>query len=140
QASLPQFPFPAPNDTVPNGALVDDNQVNNVSDSDTATVGQQPDLVTVNCPGAPNLNITKTGPASFTAGQAGAYTLHVANGPAPAIATTGTITVTDPLPAGFTFTSASGAGWTCGSNGQTVTCSHPGPVAPGTALPNITVN
>ena len=41
------------------------------------------------------------------------------------------IVVTDLLPAQLTFVAASGAGWTCGAVGQTVTCTHAADLAVG---------
>ena len=95
---------------------------------------------------SPNLNITKTGPATgLTIGQPGAYILNVANaanaGPTadPAV-TPNPITVTDTLPAGLNFVSGTGTGWTCSAVGQVVTCFYNGPViAPGAAAPPITI-
>ena len=70
---------------------------------------------------SPALAITKTHVGSFTQGQAGAaYTITVGN--AGSVATSGTITVTDTLPAGLTYVSATGTGWSCGASGQVVTC------------------
>jgi uncharacterized repeat protein (TIGR01451 family) len=43
----------------------------------------------------------------------------------------GPITVTDVLPAGLTFVSGTGDGWTCSAVGQVVTCVHDGPLAAG---------
>lgn len=89
---------------------------------------------------APNLNIRKTGPARFTVGQQGAYTLNVQNNPA-AGPTTGPITVTDTLPAGMNFVSATGTNWTCSATGQLVTCNYSGTaLRPGAAAPPITIN
>jgi large repetitive protein len=45
----------------------------------------------------------------------------------------GPITVTDVLPAGLTYVSVTGTGWTCAATGQTVTCTNPGPLAVGAA-------
>ncbi|MBL8114876.1 MAG: IPT/TIG domain-containing protein, partial [Acidobacteria bacterium] len=41
------------------------------------------------------------------------------------------ISVTDTLPAGFTFVSATGSGWTCSAAGQTATCKYPGSLTVG---------
>jgi hypothetical protein len=41
------------------------------------------------------------------------------------------ISVTDALPAGFSFVSATGSGWTCSAAGQTATCKYPGSLAVG---------
>ena len=69
----------------------------------------------------PDLTIAKSHTGNFSQGQTGAtYTVTVSNlGTA---ATSGTITVSDTLPAGLTYSSASGAGWSCGAVGQVVTC------------------
>lgn len=70
----------------------------------------------------PDLSIAKAHVgASFTQGQKGAqYTLSVTNGGV--AATSGTVTVTDTLPAGLTFVSGTGTGWACSAAGQAVTC------------------
>lgn len=84
-----------------------------------------------------DLAITKTHSGDFTVGMNGVYTIGLANnGPSDA---TGTITVTDTLPAGLTYVSAVGTGWACGAAGQTVTCDRPGPLANGASAPNITL-
>lgn len=52
------------------------------------------------------------------------------------------LTVTDTLPAGMTpGTATSPSDWSCGTAGQTVTCTYTpaSAIAPGTALPNITI-
>jgi uncharacterized repeat protein (TIGR01451 family) len=84
-----------------------------------------------------DLAISKTHSGNFTVGQNGVYTLSVSNnGPNDE---TGTITVTDTLPAGLTYVSATGTGWTCGAVAQDVTCTHAGPLANGASLPDITL-
>lgn len=62
--------------------------------------------------GVPNLAITKTHTGNFIQGQTGAsYTITVTNiSTAP---TSGTVTVTDTVPAGLTATGIAGSGWTC---------------------------
>lgn len=76
--------------------------------------------VTVN-PGT-DLAITQnaTAPNPGISGQNVTFTLLPRNN-GPFAATT--VTVTDTLPAGFTYVSGTGTGWTCGAAGQTVTCS-----------------
>jgi uncharacterized repeat protein (TIGR01451 family) len=70
---------------------------------------------------ASDLQITSAHTGYFIAqGPAASYTLQPKNGGNGA--TSGTITVVDTLPAGLTYGSASGTGWTCGDAGQTVTC------------------
>jgi uncharacterized repeat protein (TIGR01451 family) len=84
-----------------------------------------------------DLAITKSHAGNFTVGTNGVYTLTVRNnGPSDAA---GTITVTDTLPAGLTYVSASGTGWTCGAAGQAVTCTRPGPLTNGATAPSITL-
>jgi uncharacterized repeat protein (TIGR01451 family) len=57
------------------------------------------------------------------------YTITVTNtGPQSA---NGQITVVDSLPAGLTYASVTGAGWTCAAVGVRVTCTNPGPLANG---------
>ena len=77
------------------------------------------------------LAISKTHSGNFTIGQPGVYTISVSNtGTAP---TSGTITVTDTIPAGLTYSSASGTGWSCSGAGQTATCTSSTPIAAGAA-------
>ncbi|MGZ8358421.1 MAG: DUF6701 domain-containing protein [Telluria sp.] len=52
---------------------------------------------------------------------------------------TGPVVVTDTLPSGLNFVSASGSGWSCGAAGQTVTCSNTATLAAGAALPTLTI-
>jgi uncharacterized repeat protein (TIGR01451 family) len=86
---------------------------------------------------AADLSITKTTASTFTVGSNATYTLTATNnGPQSAA---GTITVSDTLPAGLTYVSATGTGWTCGAAGQVVTCTRAGPVTSGTTLPAITL-
>ncbi len=95
------------------------NTGNNTSNTDTVSVTQLPDLTIAKA---------HVG-ANFTQGQNGAqYTLTVSNGGS--AATTGTMTVTDTLPAGLTFVSGTGTGWSCSAAAQVVTCTNAGtPIA-----------
>ncbi len=86
-----------------------------------------------------DLSINKSHVGNFEEGSAGTYTLSVSND-ASASDETGTITVTDTLPTGISFVSASGTGWTCGAIIQDVTCTHPGPLVAGNSLPDISLN
>ncbi len=99
----------------------------NNSDSDPTTVGSLPDL-----------SITKAHSGNFTVGTNGVYTITVANS-ASAGPTTGAITVTDTLPAGLTYVSATGTGWSCGVSSQTVTCTRAAALAAGGSAPAITL-
>ena len=92
---------------------------------------------TDNVVAAADLSITKTTASTFIVGSNAVYTLTATNsGPQSAA---GTITVSDTLPAGLTYVSATGTGWACSAAGQVVTCTRAGPVTSGTTLPAITL-
>jgi hypothetical protein len=75
----------------------------------------------------PDLAIKKIHTTSFVVGQTATYEMTISN---LGSTTTDPIVVTDTLPAGLTFNSASGAGWDCsGSSGANVSCTHPGPLS-----------
>lgn len=86
-----------------------------------------------------DLSINMTGPASVASSSNYAFTITVTNN-GPIAHPASTITVTDTLPTGFNFVSASGTGWSCGAVGQDVTCTHPGPLSIGSSLADITLN
>jgi uncharacterized repeat protein (TIGR01451 family) len=71
-----------------------------------------------------DLRMVKTSSNDFQTGNAGSYTLTVYND-GPSNHSGSTITVTDTLPTGITYTGYSGAGWTCSAVGQNVTCTTP---------------
>lgn len=96
---------------------------------------------TIATPPLPDLAITKTHSGNFIQGQTGTYTLRVQNLPTATGPTYGPVAVTDTLPEGFNFVSATGNNWNCSAVGQLVTCVYNGPaVNPGGSLPNITLN
>ncbi len=72
----------------------------------------------------------------FAVGVAGAYFVDVANNGPDAVA--GPVTMVDTVPAGYLVTAASGTGWSCTVT-TVVTCTNPGPVEVGRALPRITI-
>jgi uncharacterized repeat protein (TIGR01451 family) len=80
---------------------------------------------------APDLAIAKSHSGNFEVGVNGVYTIKLTNNGT--AATQQQITVTDTLPAGLTFVSGTGTGWTCNASGQMVTCTNPGPINMGTA-------
>ena len=85
---------------------------------------------------APDLVIAAGHTGSFTQGDSGdIYTIVVAN--AGAVASTGTVTVVDSLPAGLTATAVSGDGW--GVDLGTLTCSRSDALAAGATYPPISV-
>ena len=83
-----------------------------------------------------DLTIAKSHSGSFVPGRTGAaYTITVTNlGPG---STTGTVTVTDTLPAGVTATAIAGPGWTCVL--ATLTCTRSDVLAAGASYPPITL-
>ncbi len=95
---------------------------------------------------AADISLTKTAPASFMAGANGTYTFRVSNA-GPSVAT-GPLTITDHLPTGLTFVSASGSGWTCSttqlSNANKpmpgpLTCTNPQDLGVGSSAPVLSV-
>ncbi len=103
----------------------DPNPANNTDDDDTG-VNTRADLV-----------IAKSHVGTVTAGGDVTYTLAVRDaGPSDS---PGPITVTDALPDGLTFDSASGTGWVCDHDTGTITCVRQAGVALGTSAPDITV-
>jgi uncharacterized repeat protein (TIGR01451 family) len=94
----------------------------------TASTGQDFVLLNMEVLAVPNvpvddLQITNSSSSAFSRGNIVSYTLGVSNnGPN---SETGVITVVDTLPAGLTGGTASGSGWSCGTSGQTITCTNP---------------
>ena len=83
----------------------------------------------------PDLLIASSHTGNFGVGFNETYTVTVRN--VGGVPTTGTITVTDSLPAGLTFVSGSGAGWTCSPSGQVVTCTTPTVLDTGDSIPYV---
>jgi large repetitive protein len=79
--------------------------------------------------GRADLQITKSHAGSFAAGANGTYALSVVNlGPSTAASP---VVVTDVIPAGESFVSAAGTGWTCVFSSGTVACTSAGGLASG---------
>ncbi|MBI3250131.1 MAG: CSLREA domain-containing protein [Deltaproteobacteria bacterium] len=74
----------------------------------------------------PDLRLQKTRVDPFVNGQTGHYIFTITNDGK--VSTNGTITLTDQLPAGFTYKSASGQHWNCDA-GPPVTCTRTTPLA-----------
>lgn len=84
----------------------------------------------------PDLTIAKTHTGNFTQGDVGkTYSITITNGGT--AATSGTVTVTDALPAGLTATALSGTGWT--TNLATLTATRSDALAVGASYPALTV-
>ena len=111
--------------------LVNQATVSGGGDPSDATAN---DSVVVN-PGR-DLAISKTHAGNFFQGQVGAqFTIGVNN--AGGTATTGTVTVTDSLPAGLTATAMTGTGWTC--TPPAGPCTRSDALAAGASYPVITL-
>jgi uncharacterized repeat protein (TIGR01451 family) len=107
--------------------------------ADLVLLGAQ--IVSVTSEPKVDLSITKTATAPFYVGQTGSYTLRVRNGSGLNIERDDNpLVVTDVLPPGLAFVSATGSGWSCGASGQTVTCTRAPPLNPGQSAPDLTLN
>ena len=76
------------------------------------------------------LSVAGSAPAGVALGQTFAYTFTVGNPGGAGTATA--VTLSDPLPAGFTYVSAAASSGSCSQSGGTVSCAL-GQLAPGTA-------
>ncbi|MEJ0086371.1 MAG: hypothetical protein WDO72_11845 [Pseudomonadota bacterium] len=89
---------------------------------------------------AVDLGVTASHTGTFISGATGQYTITVSNGSGPNIEREDNIvTVKDTLPAGLTFNSATGTGWTCAAVAQVITCTHAPILNEGASLPPITL-
>jgi uncharacterized repeat protein (TIGR01451 family) len=87
-----------------------------------------------------DLSIVKSASGPFAVGGTATYSLTVANEAGPGVdREQAAVTVVDTLPAGLTFASASGPGWSCAAAGQVVTCSRGSTLAAGRAYPPVTL-
>ena len=107
-----------------------------VSGGGTAAAVSSNDSTTIN---TPDLSIAESHSGSFSDGSNGVFNISVSN-----VATGGTagpsggaITITDTLPAQYTFISAVANGWTCGAAGQVVTCTNSASINPGASAATI---
>ncbi|WP_412027145.1 beta strand repeat-containing protein [Deinococcus yunweiensis] len=102
----------------------------------TATLNNNTSEFSANMPFYPDLTISKTHTGTWTQGDTGrTYTLTVNN--VGSTVTSGTVTVTDTLPAGLSATAISGTGWSCVLG--TLTCTRSDALAIGGSYPVITV-
>ncbi|HEX3947027.1 MAG TPA: DUF11 domain-containing protein, partial [Acidimicrobiales bacterium] len=114
--------------------------VNHVQVTSTGTTDPTPgatatDPATVTT--SADLSIVKSHTGDLTPGTDASYTLAVANaGPSDAA---GPVTVTDTLPTGESYVSATGTGWTCTSVTGTVTCTLAAGLAAGATATPITL-
>lgn len=114
--------------------LVDAAALPSVTNVATLEGGGDPDTAghrasdTAPVSGAPDLQLQKRHTGSFTVGLPGSYRFDVQN--LGNVTTSGTVTIRDTLPAGLTFTSGTGVGWTFANTGQVVTMTSSAPIAP----------
>jgi len=105
--------------------------------SETGFATSDAGVATYTITGVPDLTITSVHTGNFTQGQTGAaYAITVSNvGSAP---TSGTVTVSDALPAGLVATNMAGNGWTCGLS----SCTRSDALQAGNSYPviNLTVS
>ncbi len=94
-------------------------------------------------PGPGCLAVTQTHPATFQNGSTGVYNLTVTNPAGGSTAPAPTAVVQETLPAGLTYSSFTGANWSCSadSTGQTFTCTRPNndDLAAGASYENLAV-
>jgi MSHA biogenesis protein MshQ len=84
-----------------------------------------------------DLAITKTRSGPLVRGANAPYTLTVTNiGPG---TLAGSLSVTDTLPAGLSYFSATGTGWSCSASGQVVTCGWVGTLVSGASASALTL-
>ena len=81
------------------------------------------------------LSIGSVHSGNFTKGEKSTIYIVTVSNAAGAMMTTGTVTVTDTLPAGLTLLSMTGTGWSCAGNA----CMRSDSIAAGTSYPPITV-
>ncbi|CAN5524834.1 hypothetical protein BH11ACT8_BH11ACT8_07170 [soil metagenome] len=85
----------------------------------------------------PDLKIVKSHTGTLVQGSNATYTLAVSN--VGTAKSQGPVTVTDTLPAGLTYVSATGSGWSCSQAAGKVTCTRSDSLAAGSAYPGITL-
>ncbi len=129
----------------------------NLNVSGTATGGNNPTEVSEGAPGnfatptglstadniqiatAPTFSVTEGHSGTFTQGQSGGtLTVTVSNTAGASSTTSGTTTVTETLPTGFTTFSVSGTGWSCSGN-NSITCTSTQAVAGGASFNEIDI-
>ncbi|CAB4695702.1 unannotated protein [freshwater metagenome] len=129
-------------DVVVNGPLspvADGEQVRNTATASFASASLGTPLTAVSSVdvtvAAPDLAIEKSHTGALVRGATTTYHLDVSN--VGSARTQGTVTVTDALPSGLTYVSATGSGWTCTQAAGVVSCTRSDTLAPGAAYPTI---
>jgi uncharacterized repeat protein (TIGR01451 family) len=87
---------------------------------------------------AADLTVALTHAGTLQQGANANYTATVTN--LGTLGTIGPITLTDTLPPGFNYTSASGTGWVCGAAGQAVNCTFTDSIPPGASAAPVVIS
>ncbi len=111
-----------------------------VQDTADGNAGSISGPICLNLYVAPDLTVAVTDNGPFMRSQPGTWTIAVQNAGAPNSTTASTVTVVDTLPSGYTLASATGAGWSCGSAANVVTCTSSAAVAGGGSFPALALN
>ena len=127
---VPTTPGPITNTCVVDAAGTTDPTPSDPDCTETNTV--QPPVVDLD---AVKSSTTPTVPAGGTL----VYTISVSNN-GPGGAPAGSVVITDTLPAGTSFQSATGTGWSCVQSSGTVTCTLSGALASGAAAAPINIS
>lgn len=94
-------------------------------------------IIAINTEPLVDLSVSATHVDTFVAGQNAELLIDVSNaGPE---VESNDIAITDTLPAGLSFVSATGGSWSCAPNGQDVDCTYPGPLGTGASLPQLVI-
>lgn len=97
--------------------------------SPTPSITRTPTATVTPIPATTNLSLSKAVSGRFVVGMNATYILTVSNlGPS---ATNLPLVVTDTLPNGLSFVSATGNGWSCQASGATVVCTYSDPLPVG---------
>jgi uncharacterized repeat protein (TIGR01451 family) len=136
-----QATIPSTNGTYTNSAI---GHIGSTQIDTTLTTGDNaPATATVNV-GTPDLTLTKSHTGNFTVGSPATYALTVNN--TGSTSTSGTITVIDTLPLGFTIpngsvtlTGTNAANWSCSATSNVISCTSSTAIAAGsTSVFNLT--
>ncbi len=86
----------------------------------------------------PDLQIGVTHDGDFRVGSPGRYRVNLKN--VGYAATSGAVNVTSTLPAGLTYASSTGSGWSCSASGQDLSCSRTSAIAVNANAPELAVD
>jgi uncharacterized repeat protein (TIGR01451 family) len=150
-------PFPTLTYSNGNRTVTETGQTTGKTGSYVFTTDNSPGTVTANLDGGGlqgalfglkfhsiDLALTKSHTGNFKVGGNGSYQLVVTNNVNPPDQNPPTspqpIRITDTLPAGLTYTSAGGTGWSCSASGQVVTCNTSATLSTQKTLSPVTLN